>query len=206
LGANPGKPRLGKPTVATLPPNCTPRLRWSSRFSGSARHTDKLKLELQLANRPSALSNARSLAASTFTTLAEIKPALVTKRTCVASLTTCSLVTGNSSSVMKKPALRICGTNSAAEYAEAMKQIEEHKYPTPQEELVKAMGKAIEKAQKELLKGQKDLLDNMTESLEEGSVKTRGAIQYCTGWLLIAAACIVFALGRSENSNPSPNS
>jgi len=40
------------------------------------------------ANRPSALSNARSLAASTFTTLAAMIPALVTRRTCTASLTT----------------------------------------------------------------------------------------------------------------------
>lgn len=32
-------------------------------------------------NYPSALSNAKSLAASTFTILADIKPVLVTKRT-----------------------------------------------------------------------------------------------------------------------------
>jgi len=61
---------LGKPTVATVPPNFTPRLA----ATGNA------------ANRPFALSNARSLAASTFTTLAEIKPALVTKKICAASL------------------------------------------------------------------------------------------------------------------------
>ena len=65
MGANPCKPMLGKPTVATVPPNFTPRLA----ATGNA------------ANRSAALSNARSLAASTFTTLAEIKPALVTKRT-----------------------------------------------------------------------------------------------------------------------------
>jgi hypothetical protein len=41
---------LGKPTVATVPPNFTPRLA----ATGNA------------ANRPSALSNARSLAASAF--------------------------------------------------------------------------------------------------------------------------------------------
>jgi len=56
---------LGKPTVATVPPNFTARLAATSNAT----------------NRPSALSNARSLAASTFTTLAEIKPALVTERT-----------------------------------------------------------------------------------------------------------------------------
>ena len=55
--------------VSTVPPNFTPRLVPTSRDNA--------------ANRPSALSNARSLAASTFTTLAEIKPAFVTKRTCV---------------------------------------------------------------------------------------------------------------------------
>ena len=50
--------------MATVPPNFTPRLA----ATGNA------------ANRPSALSNARSLTASNFTTLAEIKPAFVTKR------------------------------------------------------------------------------------------------------------------------------
>ena len=43
LGANPCKPMLGKPTVATVPPNFTARLA----ATGNA------------ANRPSALSNAR---------------------------------------------------------------------------------------------------------------------------------------------------
>jgi len=60
-----GKPMFGKPTVATVPPNFTARLA----VTGNA------------ANRPSALSNARSLADSTFTTLAEINPTLVTNRT-----------------------------------------------------------------------------------------------------------------------------
>jgi hypothetical protein len=59
LGANPCKPMFGKPTVATVPPNFTPRLA----ATGNA------------ANRPSAFSSARSLAASTFTTLAELNPA-----------------------------------------------------------------------------------------------------------------------------------
>jgi len=45
------------------------------------------------ANRPSALSNARSLAASTFTTLVEITPLLVSKRICVPSRTTGSFAT-----------------------------------------------------------------------------------------------------------------
>jgi hypothetical protein len=89
--------------------------------------------------------------------------------------------------------------DSAAEYAETVKRMAEGKSWTPQEELVKAMQKAIKEAQKGSLKGQEQLLENMTDSLEEGSVKTRGAIQYCTGWVLIAAACIVFAVGRHEN-------
>jgi hypothetical protein len=46
---------LGKPTVATVPPNFTARLA----ATGNA------------ANRPSPLSNARSLAAATFRNLAE---------------------------------------------------------------------------------------------------------------------------------------
>ncbi len=55
----------GKPTMATMPPCFIARLA----ATGNA------------ANHPSALGKARSMAASTFTTLAEIKPALVTKRT-----------------------------------------------------------------------------------------------------------------------------
>jgi len=73
--------------VATVLPNFTARLT----VTGNA------------ANRPSALSNARSLDASTFTTFAEIKPALLTKRTCAAPSTTCSFVMRKPSSVMKNP-------------------------------------------------------------------------------------------------------
>jgi len=62
LGENPCIPMLGKPTVATVPPNFTVRL--AAMGSG--------------ANRPTALSNTRSFAASTFTTVAAIKPAPVT--------------------------------------------------------------------------------------------------------------------------------
>jgi hypothetical protein len=47
----------GKPTVATVPPRFTPQLA----ATGNG------------ANRPAALSNARSFAASTFTTVEEIK-------------------------------------------------------------------------------------------------------------------------------------
>ena len=54
---------LGKPTVATVPPSFTARLA----ATGNA------------ANLPSALSNARSLAASTFTTLTGIKRVLATE-------------------------------------------------------------------------------------------------------------------------------
>src|SRR6266568_1760432 len=87
LGAKPCKPMLGNPTVATVPPNFTARL--AATGNGE--------------NLPSAFNNARSLAASTFTSLAEIKPALVTKRICAAFLTTRSFVTRNPSSEMKKP-------------------------------------------------------------------------------------------------------
>ena len=72
LGANPCKPMSEKPTVATVPPNCADRL--DEMGNGE--------------NFPSALSKARSFAASTLTTLASIKPALVSKRTFAASLTT----------------------------------------------------------------------------------------------------------------------
>src|SRR6266566_1331078 len=78
-------PMLGKPTVVTVLPNFTGRLV----ASGNA------------ANSPSALSNARSLAASTFTTLAEINPALVTKRICAGSLNKCSFVSKNPSYEVK---------------------------------------------------------------------------------------------------------
>ena len=54
LGANPCRPTLGKPTVATVLPSRIARLA----TTGNA------------ANRPFALSHADSLAASTFTTLA----------------------------------------------------------------------------------------------------------------------------------------
>ena len=64
---------LGKPTVATVPPNFTERLA----ATGNG------------ANRPSALSNARSFAASTFTTLAAMSPAPVTNRTCAPFPATC---------------------------------------------------------------------------------------------------------------------
>lgn len=64
-------PMLGKPTVATVPLNFTTRLAAAS----------------NQANRLYALSNARPLAVSIFTTLAGIKLVLVTKRTCVAFLT-----------------------------------------------------------------------------------------------------------------------
>jgi len=66
------KPMSGKPTVATVPPRSPVRL------AAMGKH----------ANRPSTFNKARSLAASTCTTLASIKPALVSKQTFVASLTT----------------------------------------------------------------------------------------------------------------------
>ena len=72
LGANPCNPMSGKPTVATVPPSFTMRL--AAIGSG--------------ANRPTAFNQARSFAASTFTTVASIKPAPVSKRTLAAPLTT----------------------------------------------------------------------------------------------------------------------
>jgi hypothetical protein len=64
----------------------------------------------KLALRPAI---AGSLAASTFTTLAAMIPALVTNRTCAASLTTCSFVMRNPSSVMKKPVPLLEGRDAA---------------------------------------------------------------------------------------------
>ncbi len=78
------------------------------------------------------------------------------------------------------------------EYKEAIKRMAEGNYETPQEQSERAMKKTT----KDLLKGQKDLFDSLKDFLDESSAKTRGAIQYCTGWLLIAAAGIVYALGR----------
>ena len=76
LGAKPCKPVLGKPTVAAVAPSRTPRLV----MTGNA------------VNFPSALSNARSLALSTFTTFAAIGRAAVTNRTVAPSPATCWLV------------------------------------------------------------------------------------------------------------------
>ena len=87
----------------------------------------------------------------------------------------------------------------ARDYADTMKRAAEGKAPTPQEELALSIGKNIEAAQKAILKDQKDSLRRLTDFLEDNSSGTRGAIQCCTGWLLIAAACIVFALGKTGN-------
>ena len=45
---------------------------------------------------------------------------------------------------------------------------------------------------------QEKLADSLTKCLEDNSRVTRGAIQCSTGWMLIAAGCIVFGLGRGE--------
>jgi len=39
-------------------------------------------------------------------------------------------------------------------------------------------------------------IEVLTEFVERQDCETRGAIQYCTGWLMIAAAGFVFSLGR----------
>jgi hypothetical protein len=39
-------------------------------------------------------------------------------------------------------------------------------------------------------------IEVLTEFVERQDCATRGAIQYCTGWLMIAAGGVVFALGR----------
>jgi len=62
----------GKPTVATVQPSFTVRL--AAIGSG--------------ANPPTAFNKAKSFAAFTFTTVASIKPAPVSKRTLAAPLTT----------------------------------------------------------------------------------------------------------------------
>lgn len=45
---------------------------------------------------------------------------------------------------------------------------------------------------------EKQMVQDLTDTIEEQVCATRGAIQYCTGWLMIAAAGIVFSLGRNE--------
>jgi hypothetical protein len=45
-------------------------------------------------------------------------------------------------------------------------------------------------------------IETLTEFVEQQDCETRGAIQYCTGWLMIAAAGIVFVLGRDEKFIP----
>jgi len=42
--------------------------------------------------------------------------------------------------------------------------------------------------------------EDMTDFLEQESAETKGTIQYCTGWLIIAVASIVFTFGRNEKS------
>ena len=42
--------------------------------------------------------------------------------------------------------------------------------------------------------------EDMTDFLQQESAETKGTIQYCTGWLIIAVACIVFTFGRNEKS------
>ena len=78
---------LGKPSVVAVAPSRTPRLK----TTGNA------------PNSPSAFSSAKSLAASTFTTLAEMMPDSVSSRTCVPSPATCLLVTKHPSSVIINP-------------------------------------------------------------------------------------------------------
>jgi hypothetical protein len=55
----------------------------------------------------------------------------------------------------------------------------------------------------ELEKKQSDILKNNREEietfLEEESYKQRGAIQYCTGWLLLAAAAIISKFGHRND-------
>src|SRR5262245_5746872 len=76
LGANPCKPMLGKPTVTTVLPKRTARLE----AIGNG------------ANLPSAFSRAKSLAESTFTTLAGMRPAAVIISSCVPLGDQCSLL------------------------------------------------------------------------------------------------------------------
>lgn len=47
-------------------------------------------------------------------------------------------------------------------------------------------------------------IDVLTEFVEQQDCATRGAIQYCTGWLMIAAAGIVFSLGRDKEEFVPP--
>lgn len=47
------------------------------------------------------------------------------------------------------------------------------------------------------------MLDKLEDFFKEETAATNGAIQYCTGWLMIAAASIVFSCGRKEKYIPS---
>ncbi len=77
----------------------------------------------------------------------------------------------------------------------------EYRKTNPETEADRMLSKIDELAEK-----QSDSLESSREKmetfLEEESYKQRGAIQYCTGWLLLAAAAIVSKLGhRSETDH-----
>ena len=54
-------------------------------------------------------------------------------------------------------------------------------------------------------RAQEHLLGTMTDTLEQTSSEVRGAIQYCTGWLIVSAACGVWVLGCNQKSPPPSN-
>jgi len=87
----------------------------------------------------------------------------------------------------------------ATEDAEKSKEDFDYRSKHPGEKAPDPMLSKID----ELAKRQSDTLesvqDKMEDFLEEESYKQRGAVQYCTGWLLLAAAAIVSKLrDRSE--------
>ena len=50
---------------------------------------------------------------------------------------------------------------------------------------------------------QHELFDRLNSSIEKQAYQTRATIQYCTGWLMIAAAGIVLSLGRTGKIIPA---
>ena len=83
-----------------------------------------------------------------------------------------------------------------ANYDRTIADIEAHRPTSP---TIRA--EQLPRAQLEpLFKGLNNHLDDLV--LEKTS-SIAGTIQYCTGWLMIAAGCIVVSLGRNKNcSNP----
>ncbi len=44
-----------------------------------------------------------------------------------------------------------------------------------------------------------EVLEHLTDFLEQESAETKGTMQYCTGWLIIALACTIAPFAKKEN-------